>query len=613
MHETIKPKSAYPTVPKAVDTYLDEFNSVAEAVATDDWKNIYSNYMDFDDYELEIIKESDYEIENYSFEQQQDEYIKCANSFAYWCHKYVKIAHPLRALIPFRLFNYQRKTIDAYEKHRFNILSKFRQGGLSTVSVLWCLWRCMFRLDQRILIVSKTDREAIAAGEIAKLALDYMPKWMLPKMGKCNEHERKFEDTGSTLWCYTVEAARSKSITVLVIDEGAFIPDMDKHWAGLYPTLATGGKCCVVSTVNGVGNWYEDTYHRAQSKKNQFHIVDMDYWEHPEYNSPGWEQAMRTNLGEKKWAQEIMRSFLGSGETFFATKTIERLDQETQQTAPARFLFEKYSNTNANRDDEYDGTGALWVWREPVDGREYILSADCAEGVGEEGDNSCFQMIDVNTMEQVCEFYSNTVQPHIFAQMIHRTALYYNNALVVIENMGQGGTVLSQLQHILSYENLYYDPEGKRDVPGMKTGKQNRLSFLEAMQNALTNDLVKINSRRFVSELNTFIYNPKTKKPEAIKGKHDDAIMAMAIAIYIRNSQMRHSPLFGGSEPPKEITRVLKSQSFEEIKREIMSGTDEELWQDENEEVYYTDAEGMMTSAIQIMRKRDKLLKEFGW
>jgi hypothetical protein len=427
-------------------------------------------------------------------------------------------------------------------------------------------------------------------------------------MGKANEHERRFEDTGSTLWCYTVEAARSKSISVLIIDEAAFISDMDAHWAGLYPTLSTGGQCCVVSTVNGVGNWYEETYRKAQNKKNAFKIVDMDYWEHPEYNNPIWVEETRSNLGEKRWAQEVLRSFLGSGETFFSTKIIESLDQETRLSRPARFAFTQWVNTTSHQDNEYAEDGALWFWREPVDGREYILSADCAEGIGDSGDNSCFQILDTTNMEQVAEFYSNKIQPHVFAQIIHNIGYFYNKALVVIENMSQGNAVLSQLQHILTYENLYYDPKGKQDTPGLKTGKQNRPAFLEAMQNALTNHTIKINSRRLVNELNTFLYNARTKKPEATKGKHDDGIMALSMGLYIYNSQIQHT-LPG--EMPKEVSRVINSEMFEEIKREIMAN-DEDEFEDPFEDKV-DDEDGVSTPRIVMLRRRNKLLSEFGW
>ena len=94
-------------------------------------------YYEFDKYELSIDPDEPLEnVEAYSPTRQRQEIIKCSDSFAYFCHKYIKILHPMRGLIPFVLFKYQKKTIRDYESHRFNIISKFRQGGLTTVTLL---------------------------------------------------------------------------------------------------------------------------------------------------------------------------------------------------------------------------------------------------------------------------------------------------------------------------------------------------------------------------------------------------------------------------------------------------------------------------------------------
>ena len=593
------------------DVFCSKFKFVDDVTKEKEWDDIFSNYYEFDKLEREIdIEETREEIELFDSEKQVQEIIKCVNSFPYFCHKYVKITHPLRGLLPFRLFKYQRKVIKEYESHRFNILSKFRQGGLTTVSVLWALWKCMFSTDQQIMVLSKTDREAIAAGEIVKRALEYLPKWMLPRMGKSNEHEKQFLDTGSNLWFYTPEAARGKSITVLIIDEAAFIADMDKHWKSMYPVISTGGACIVVSTVNGIGNWYEETYHDAEAKKNAFNVIELDYWEHPEYNNPKWVRETKANLGPKGWEQEVLRSFIGSGETYIPPKTITELDMATKENRPSRILFPKWVNLN-DHNDEWE-KGALWIWREPIDGHEYIIGTDCAEGVGESTDNSCFQVLDSNTLEQVAEFYSNVIPPHIFSQVINEIGIYYNNALVIVELQNQGSAVVSSLQHNLAYENLYYEAKGKQDVAGIKTGKQNRPMFLETIQNRLLNNSMRVNSKRFVTELKTFIFNSTTKRAEAQRGKHDDAIMAMAIALFIRDTQLRTIPV--GSSQNDEMVKIFKTNVYEEIRQEIQRGAPEDWIEEGNDPIFDPDGDDMLTGvAFDIRRKSDRLLREFGW
>ena len=544
-----------------------------------------------------------------------EEWQKCAKDFSYFCHKYIKIGHPKRGLVPSRLYNYQRRVIGEYGEHQYNIISKFRQGGLTTVSVIWGMWRCMFHLDEVIMVLSKTDREAIAAGEIAARALEHLPAWLVPDFGKHNEHSRHFKETGSWLYFYTPEAARGKSITYLIIDEAAFIPDMRRHWKAMYPTLATGGNCIAISTVNGLGNWYEEQYTRAKNNKNEFNIIDLDYWEHPDYHDDEWVRKTKANLGPKGWKQEVLREFLGSGDTYIPADVISRLIKETMESPPSRKLFPEYVNRLEDENDVDFENGAFWVWREPVDGHDYIIGVDCAEGLGEEGDNSVFQVLDVSTLEQVAEFYSNEIPPHIFAQLLNEVGIMYNTAIIVVEAAAPaGGAVLTNLQHKLFYENLYWDNERKRAAtPGIKSNQTIRPMLLESISSRLLDNTLKINGTRFVNELKTFIYNGQRKRAEAQYGKHDDAIMAMAIGLYARDTLMRGVPL--GSEIPIELSDTMDSQVYQSIKEELKRGAPHNwLDGDDDDEDLVTNPEDTMPGIVfNYRRKYDKLLKEFAW
>jgi hypothetical protein len=239
-----------------------------------------------------------------------DELIKCKDDFKYFVHTFVKISHPVRGLIPLNLFPFQERLIQEYENHRFNILVKFRQGGFTTITVLYMLWRCMFKTDQNIFIASKTDREAVHVGKIVDTTINHFPEWLKPNMSTNTKNEKVFSFTNSRLTFRTIEAARSRSLTHLVIDEAAFIPNLEEKWKFVYPCFATGGSCIVLSTTNGVGNWFEETYHRAADKTNNFHIIDITYKDHPDYSNEEWVNKMRKCLGEKGFHQEVLGYFV---------------------------------------------------------------------------------------------------------------------------------------------------------------------------------------------------------------------------------------------------------------------------------------------------------------
>jgi phage FluMu gp28-like protein len=591
----------YPT--ESFEDFYFKFKSTKEMLQDPEWFKVYSSYYELSPYEMQVpVGESVEDLNSFSADKQIEEVIKCAKDFFYFCHRYVKILHPKFGTIPFVLYKYQRRVIKEYDTNRFNMISKFRQGGLSTVTVLWGLWKCMFQKDQQIYFLSKTDREALAAGDIARRAMDNFPYWMYDKNNAdITKHEKNFNDVGSKICFYTPEAARGKSATYIMIDEAAFIDKMDEHWKAMYPVIATGGHIEIISTVNGLGNWYEETYHEAQAGRNFFNIIDLDYWEHPVYANPEWAAAMRANLGEKGWQQEVLRDFLGSGDTYISSNVISQYDRGARSTVPARTAFAKWTNESQQKQQWEEG--ALWIWKEPMAGHEYIVGVDCAEGVGRDGDNSCFEIIDAVSLEQVAEFYSNLVPPNIFAQIINQIGIYYNTATVVVENNSVGGAVLNSLSNDMGYEAVYYESKKSSTKLGIKMGPSNRPIFLEAMQNRLMNGTVRINSHRLVNELKTFIYSPQKKRAEAIKGKHDDAIMALCLALYVRDERIRGLPL---NIEYAEQSILAKNAPMDDIKKEILDGGVSDWFE-------IRSGDGFSTEERQDSRKNSPILKEFGW
>jgi len=266
-------------------------------------------------------------------EYQISEFRKCGFSFKYFCENYVKITNPGKGkgLIPFRLYPFQERVVNDFLENRFNIVRKFRQAGLTTVASIYGLWRCMFDMDQRIILISKTDREAVKVGADIAMVIQHLPAWLKPDMKANAKHEKEFVNTNSMMWFYTPEAARSRAASFLILDEAAFIKNMPEHWAAMYPILAQGGNCAVISTVNGmkgVGEWYYDIYTKAEQGRNNFHVIDLFFKEHPDYAKPEFEAMTRPNLGEKRWAQEFLGTFHGSGDTFIQPADLARIHSE---------------------------------------------------------------------------------------------------------------------------------------------------------------------------------------------------------------------------------------------------------------------------------------------
>lgn len=223
--------------------------------------------------------------------------------------KYVKILHPHLGLINFKLHPYQERLIDFIETRRLGITRKFRQGGFTTTSLAWALWKCVYTPDYKILFISKTDSECITASSVVDRMLSGLPTEIAPIIDKQNNHEISFGNK-SKIWFHTPEPARGKAVNQLFIDEAAFIKNCDQCWKALWPVIATNGKCFVLSTPNGMGNWFQQTYFDAEDSKNPFSIFEANYTEHPDYQNEAWIKQVKENLGPRGFAQEVEASFL---------------------------------------------------------------------------------------------------------------------------------------------------------------------------------------------------------------------------------------------------------------------------------------------------------------
>ena len=68
---------------------------------------------------------------------QIKEIIRCGKDPVYFINKYVRIQHPTKGTIAFNTFPFQDECINDFRKHRFNIILKSRQLGISTVAAAY--------------------------------------------------------------------------------------------------------------------------------------------------------------------------------------------------------------------------------------------------------------------------------------------------------------------------------------------------------------------------------------------------------------------------------------------------------------------------------------------
>lgn len=234
---------------------------------------------------------------------------KCIFDFSFFASNYLTVMHPLRGMIPYQIYPYHDRLFASYSKNKYTIGKKFRQGGISTSTLFWLMWKCMFQFDIHVAVVTKLDREAIYFSEIVKKAIISMPEWLAPVLSKNSDHKKIFLDTNSSITFMGSSVYPSGETNLVFIDEPAFIPKMDLWWNSFDKIKSESCKVIAVSTPNGRGNWFERIYSDAFEELNEWNAVSVNYYEHPDYQNESYVEQLKKNLGIIGWSQEVLGLF----------------------------------------------------------------------------------------------------------------------------------------------------------------------------------------------------------------------------------------------------------------------------------------------------------------
>jgi len=326
------------------------------------------------------------------------------------------------------------------------------------------------------------------------------------------------------------DAGRSEAVSLLIIDEAAFIESIEEIFASAQQTLATGGGCIALSTPNGTGNWFHQTWQKAEIGDNSFVPIRLPWSVHPERNQE-WRVRQDSDLGLRMAAQECDCDFATSGDTVFEPEIIGWFEANLLDPLEKRSV-----------------DGNLWIWEQPDYSKSYLVVADVARGDGK--DYSACHVFDIENATQVAE-YRGQIGTRDYGHMLVGIASEYNDALLSIENANVGwDTVQTAIDR--GYRNLYYSP--KQDaltsdqwarryesdgnlVAGFTTSVKTRPLMIEKFREYAHEKSCIIRSKRLIEEMKVFIW--KNSKAQAQDGYNDDLVMSFAMGLYLRDTALR--------------------------------------------------------------------------
>lgn len=469
-------------------------------------------------------------------QHMRNEYAKCLVEPLHFIRKYVKIQHQDRGIILFDLYDFQEEVLHEFHNNNRCIVLKSRQMGISTLVSAYALWELVFHEGKNILIISTKETAAKELIAKIKLANDNLPAWLKVPEIESNKLSLKLNNQSRVLATSSAsDSSRGFSCSTLIIDEAAFISDIEDIWTSAQQTLATvqNGKAIILSTPCGMGNFFHRTWSDAEAKKNGFKTIKLPWYLHPERNQ-NWRDAQTRELGERMSSQECDASFLASGNNVIDLIKLKEIEEESVRDPI-----------------EISEGNALWVWEKPKPDTDYLVTADVATGDG--SDYSAFHVIDRDSMVQVAE-YQDKIGILEFAQILVSVSTRYNNAQLVVERESYGRGVL---EFILAdgYKNtvftnsneLYVEVKGKirnkyyaeekKLLPGFSTNEKTRILIIGKLELYFSKKYFTPRSIRLINELKTFIWH--NGRAEAATGYNDDLAMALGIGLWVRDNSLK--------------------------------------------------------------------------
>ena len=471
------------------------------------------------------------------------EYAKCLQSPAYAIENYIQTFDMTqKGFVPFKLFIRQKEILQAYQKYRFNLVTKPRQAGISTTTQAYCAVKAAFADDSNPETIVVIANKLTLAKKFTKGIKDSQIEIELPNGSKI------------VAVATSKDALRGYTPTLLIVVEAAFVDNGAELYGAAMSSLSTGGGAILISTPNGYDALYYKTYEQSLQGLNDYNIIELYWYQDPRYNkdlkwlkgdevileyefklesfarmikagykpTSTWyvDTCKLMNNDKKRIAQELDVSFLGSGGNVIDDEYIEF--HKLNNVKDPKFVDKTYFDGNS---------GFVWVWEEPIEGHQYIMAADVSRGDG--SDFSVFTILDFTTMEQVAE-YQGKVAPDMFSEILNKYGLLYN-AYLVIDNIGIGNTTVSKMIE-LKYPNLHHDEVGEKKTPGFNINGV-RLNLIANLEIAVRTNTIKIRSNRVTSEMKTFIY--RNGRPDHMEGYHDDTILALGMALWILESSFK--------------------------------------------------------------------------
>lgn len=499
-------------------------------------------------YDDKFVKEPQLEIE-YTQEMLAD-LLRCSTDVLYFLN-FVTIVtiDGGRKKLGDLLYPFQKKMIQMCMDNRYLSFLFCRQSGKSTTVGAFALWYAIFHPDKFIGIASNKASSAKDLLRRIKIMYEEIPFYLKPGVVEYNKNSIEFENGSKIETAGTTEDTfRGRSIALLLLDELAFVPDniARNFYTSVYPAISSSeeAKIIIISTPNGVFNLFHEIYSGAEAGRNEYKSMKVT-WDMIPGRTPEWKAKQVKNMGNiQKFNQEFEVEFLGSSNTVVSPDALS------------------FINTTLEDPIQTDLNERLRVYELPKNGCKYIAGCDPSKGTGEH--DAGIQIYRIESLFPVklinaATFQSNDTETYEFSSILNKLSIYYNDALIMIENNAEGSTVAQNLWWVFENPNLYNSGNKENEI-GVRATKSTKPKAVITMKKLIEDGSIIVKDRETAKQLSTFI-EKKNGSFEAVNG--DDLVSAlywMAYSMTIENFEDEVN-LFKNKEEDEDVWCILSDVS----------------------------------------------------
>lgn len=309
-----------------------------------------------------------------------------------------------------------------------------------------------------------------------------------------------------------------------------------------------------------------------------------------------WRRAKILELGDveafdQEYPSTPKHAFRASGNNYFPQVLLAKQEKEAKLApAPRRGSLRsamylppesipKYNDPLSLNFFE-DPQGESYVFETPLRGKKYVIGVDTAKGLepknshkSNQTDPTVFSIKYLDSGIPVCYFVSRREPEVLFRDLLYH-GVWYNLAFINAELDGPGQTLRSWFLQT-RYPNVMVYPEPKSRPVHQRVwtylggGDQKRDTYLSALRSMVIQDPRRLRWLTQIYEYMSFIRDPRTGRPKAANGKHDDIIFADMHAEIMRSFLLGFFKSQVGSDGTK--TLVLDEASIKAVTQPLES------------------------------------------